>query len=133
MSASTQERHVDALANVIARRGFVRQSFAPRDSALDVLNSTDPSVHSALAESIPVAALLDELVRRGVLGETSASAPDLEHIDAVVTSYWPGGPMTHSLTEARRVAEAVLTDPRCIPALLDALTRHGVLTTKEPA
>ena len=63
IDAVTQRSHIDTLTTVIARRGFSRQSFAPRDSALDLLTSTDPAVH---------AAMLDALVRAGVLTEECA-------------------------------------------------------------
>lgn len=60
------DEHIDAVARVVHR--FV-ESHDRDEMVADLLTSTDPAVHEALAARLPADVMLDALVRAGVLTE----------------------------------------------------------------
>jgi len=60
------DEHIDAVARVVHR--FV-ESHDRDEMVADLLTSTDPAVHEALAANLPADVMLAALVRAGVLTE----------------------------------------------------------------
>ena len=63
--------HIDAVARVVHR--FV-ESHDRDEMVADLLTSTDPAVHEALAANLPADVMLAALVRAGVLVRTTITA-----------------------------------------------------------
>jgi hypothetical protein len=70
---SPSPEHIDAVARVIDPAAFDVDSIdwlaraVIEGPALDLLSSTDPAVHAALAESLPDEALIREFRRRAAI------------------------------------------------------------------